>query len=93
MKAEGGLKENVFIFQRRYSYQVFFLSFFFFYTFLLIDFHIVFVSLGIEFSLPLVKERKRSNELESQEDEGVEEKEKTEEWVSSSSVTVLHGIK
>uniref|UniRef100_H3C3Q2 Downstream neighbor of SON n=1 Tax=Tetraodon nigroviridis TaxID=99883 RepID=H3C3Q2_TETNG len=31
---------------------------------------------GIEFSLPLVEERKRSNEGEPQEDEGVEEKEK-----------------
>lgn len=56
--------------------------FFLIYTFLLTDFHIVFASLGIEFSLPLVEERKRSNDLEPQEDEGVEEKEKAEEWVS-----------
>lgn len=49
---------------------------------LLTDFLIIFASLGIEFSLPLVEERKRSNEPEPQEAEGVEEKEKAEEWVS-----------
>lgn len=53
--------------------------FFYIYTH---SFHIVFASLGIEFSLPLVEERKRSNELEPQEDKGVDEKEKADEWVS-----------
>lgn len=56
-------------------------KFCFFYTFLLLDFHIVFTSLGIEFSLPLVEER-RSNELEPQKNKGVEDKEKAGEWVS-----------
>lgn len=68
MKAEGGWKENAFLCL--------------FYMLLLTDCLIVFASLGIEFSLPLVEERKRSNELEPQEAEDLEEKEKAEEWVS-----------
>ncbi|CAF98186.1 unnamed protein product [Tetraodon nigroviridis] len=43
---------------------------------------------GIEFSLPLVEERKRSNEGEPQEDEGVEEKEKADDlsWLKAMGV-------
>lgn len=66
MKAEGGWKKNA--------------LHCLFYTLLLTHFLIGFASLGIEFSLPLVEERRRSNE--PQEAEGVEEKEKAEEWVS-----------
>lgn len=58
--------------------------------------YICFASLGIEFSLPLVEERRKSKELQiPQEDEGVEQKDKAEEWVFllCISVTVLHLVK
>lgn len=76
MKAEGALKETFFVLEKLQSFY-FLLFFIFFNSFPVTDFHVIFASLGIDFSLPLVEERKRSNELEPQEDK--EEKEKAEE--------------